>query len=498
MALGLETALTPTSLLYCVIGVWIGTLVGVLPGIGSLAALSMLFPLTLQLDPIPALVMLAGIYYGCGYGGSTASILLNVPGEPSSAVSCLDGYPMAKNGRAGAALLMSAVGSFVGGSVGIILMMAFSPLIVQVSLSFSSPEFFSLMAMGLVAASVISTGSPIKGLAMVVLGCLIGTVGVDTYTAVPRFTFGLVELMDGVSLVGLAMGLFGVTEVISSIRPAAEAAVVVKQKITLRSMLPTRDEVRRSWFPMLRGTAIGSFFGTLPGTGATIASFVSYGVEQRVAKDPSRFGHGAIEGVVAPKAADNSADQTAFIPTFTLGIPGTPSMALILGVLIMRGVAPGPTLMIRHPDLFWGLVMSFWIGNALLLILNIPLIRIWVRLLAIPYKYLYPSILVFISVGVLTVNYSSFDIILVIIVGILGYGMRLCDFPPAPLLLGYVLGPLMEEHFRRAMLVSHGSFDAFLTRPISATCLGITAALLIFGFWSAYAGRRSGANAVLP
>lgn len=490
VSIGLATALSPANLLYCALGVTVGMLIGVLPGIGALAAISMLFPLTLNIDPIAAVVMLGGIYYGGSYGGSTASILLNLPGTPSSAVTCFDGYPMAKQGRAGIALLMTTIASFIGGSVGIILMMVFSPLIVQVALSFASAEYFSLMVMGLIAASVISASTPIKGIAMVVLGILIGVVGVDMYTAVPRFTFGMTQLMDGVSLVALAMGLFGVTEIITSINSVASIGNINKG-ITLRSMIPTRDDLRRSWLPIVRGTGIGAFFGTLPGTGGTIASFMSYAVEQKAAKEPARFGKGAIEGVTGPEAANNAADQTAFIPTMTLGIPGTATMALILGLLMTHGIAPGPTLMTRNPELFWGLIMSFWIGNLLLLVLNVPLIGLWVKVLTIPYHILYPAILMFVCIGVLSVNHSTVDVIIVLIVGALGYGMRVLDFPPAPLLLGYVLGPEMEEHFRRTMLVSRGSFDVFVTRPISATFLGVTLLLLIYGLWVTFVSRRA-------
>ena len=489
LGLGLATALTLTNIFWCAVGVTIGMLIGVLPGIGPLATISMLFPITLHIEPVSALVMLGGIYYGGSYGGSITSILLNLPGSASSAVTTLDGHPMAKQGRAGVALLMTTVGSFVGASVGIIIMMVFSPLIVQVALSFASAEYFSLMVMGLVGASVISAGSPVKALAMVVFGILIGVVGVDMYTAMPRFTFGFVELMDGVSMVALAMGLFGVPEVISSIR-AVDGATYIKKKISFRSMLPTADDLRRSWMPMVRGTGIGAFFGTLPGAGGTVAAFISYAVEKKAAKDPSRFGNGAIEGVVSPEAANNAADQTAFIPTLTLGIPGTASMAIILGVLTIHGIAPGPTLMSRNPDLFWGLIMSFWVGNALLLILNLPLIGLWVRVLAVPYQILHPAILMFVCIGVLTVNYSTFDIYMVIIVGAFGYGMRLLDFPPAPLLLGFVLGPQMEEHFRRAMLVSHGDLNVFVTRPLSAAFLAVTAALLAYSLWSVWVGRK--------
>lgn len=482
IALGLETALSPSNLLFCFLGVFLGTFVGVLPGIGALAAVSMLFPLTLHLDLTTALIMLAGIWYGTAYGGSIASILLNVPGTPSSAVVCLDGYPMARQGRAGVALLMTTASSFVGGSIGIILMMLFSPVIVAYALEFGSAEYFSLMVLGLIAASTISEGSAVKSLAMVVLGLLLGTVGMDIYTGEDRFTFGLLQLSDGISLVALAMGLFGIAEVIASVR-TVETGTVNSKDLTLRSMIPTLDDVKRSVMPTLRGTGLGSFFGILPGTGPTIASFMSYAVEKRVAKQPERFGKGAIEGVVGPEAANNAADQTAFIPTMTLGIPGSATMAIMMGAMMMQGVAPGPGLMSEHPSLFWGLVMSFWIGNLLLVILNAPLVGLWVRLLTVPYYYLYPAIVMFVCIGVYSVHNSAFDVMLVVAFGALGYLMRLVALPAAPMLLGIVLGPMMEENFRRATMLSHGDLATFFTRPISGSVLAFAVLLLAWGLW---------------
>lgn len=482
-ALGLATALSLTNLFYCFFGVFLGTLLGVIPGIGVLAAISLLYPLTYYLDPLAAIIMLAGIYYGTAYGGSIASILLNLPGTPANAVACLDGYPMARQGRAGIALLMTALGSFGGATIGILLMMLFSPVIAEYALEFGSAEYFALMVLGLVAASTISTGAPVKGIAMSVLGIIFGVVGTDIYTGVYRFTFGLVGLYEGISLVAVAMGLFGVAEVISSIRET-KGARFDRNEITFRSMVPTRDDVRRSWMPMLRGSGIGSFFGALPGTGGMIASFVAYAVEKRVAREPSRFGNGAIEGVVAPETANNAADQTAFIPTMTLGIPGSASMAIMLGVLMIHGISPGPRLIMEKPEMFWGLVMSFWIGNFLLLVLNIPMIGLWVRLLTVPYHLLYPSVLVFVCVGVYSVNNAAFDIWPVIFFAALGYVMTRCGFPSAPLILGFVLGPLIEQHFRRAMLLSDGSFSTFIASPISATVMSVVAILLLWSIWS--------------
>lgn len=486
--LGASTAFTPQNLLYCLLGVTLGNLVGVIPGIGALAAMSLLFPITFHLDPVAALVMLGGIYYGTSYGGSTASILLNLPGMPSNAVTCLDGYPMARQGRAGVALFMTTIASFVGGSIGIIILMLFSPVISQFALQFGPAEYFSLMVMGLVIASLISEGSALKGLAMVVVGILIGLVGMDMYTGSQRYTFGRLELMDGVSLVAVAMGLFGVSEVIASIRNVGQ--VKFTEKITLRSMLPTKDDMRRSWLPMLRGTGIGSFFGTLPGTGATVSAFMSYAVEKRLAKDPSRFGNGAIEGIAAPEAANNASDQTSFIPTLTLGVPGNVNMAIVLGVLMVHGITPGPTMMVENADVFWGLIMSFWVGNVLLVLLNIPLIGIWVRVLLIPYHILYPTVLVFVCIGVYTINNSPFDVMTVLVFGMAGYGMKLIGLPAAPLLLGYVLGPMMEEEFRRAMLINNGNFEIFISRPISLFFIIVTVSVLGWSIWSAFSRQK--------
>lgn len=481
--LGLQVATTPENLFYCFVGVFVGTVVGVLPGIGTLATMSLLLPFTFYLDPTPAIVMLAGVYYGSSYGGSTASILLNLPGSPSSAVVCLDGYPMSRQGRGGVALVMTAIASFIGGSIGIILMMLFSPAIADIGLKFNSPEYFSLMLLGLVAASMVSSGSPVKSVSMVVLGLIIGMVGVDTTSGMARFTFGFYQLWDGVSLVAIAMGIFGVAEVIASVRAIGPRHVDVKA-FSFRALIPTRDDVRRSWMPALRGSAIGSFFGTLPGTGAIVASFMAYSVEKRVSRDPSRFGNGAIEGVVAPEASNNAADQTSFIPTFTLGIPGSVHMALILGIVMIHGITPGPSLMRESPDLFWGLVMSFWIGNIMLLVLNIPLVGLWIRLLAIPYQILYPAILMFMGIGIYSINNSIFDVMLVVVFGIIGYAMRILKFSAAPLLLGLVLGPLMEVNMRRSLLLSRGDFMVFIERPLSAAFIVATILLIVWVVWS--------------
>lgn len=484
ISLGFSVALGFTNLFYCFLGVLLGTLVGVIPGLGVLAAISMLFPITFGLEPTTALIMLAGIWYGTTYGGSTASILLNLPGTPANAVTCLDGFPMARQGRGAVALFMTTVASFFGATVGILLLTLFSPVIADYALRFGSAEYFSLMLMGLVAASTISSGSAIKGLAMVTVGIIIGLVGMDSQTATQRFTFGQLGLLEGVSLIALAMGVFGVAEVIMSVR-RVNSSDIDKETLKLKAIKPSKDEVRRSWFPMVRGSAMGSFFGTLPGTGPSIAAFLSYAIEKRVSRDPERFGNGAIEGIMAPESANNAADQTAFIPTLSLGVPGSATMALMLGVMMIHGVAPGPTLITDEPELFWGLIMSFWIGNLMLLILNIPLIGLWVRMLTIPYHILFPAVLAFICIGAFTSGFSSLNVWMVALFGVLGYVMRIFAFPGAPLLLGFVLGPLMEEHFRRAMLLSRGDFMTFFERPISGVIMSLTGLILVWGVWSA-------------
>jgi len=483
LMLGLDAALQPVTLLYCFIGVFLGTLIGVLPGIGALAAISLLLPITYHIPPTAAIVMLAGVYYGAQYGGSTASILLNLPGTPSSAVACLDGYPMAKQGRAGVALFMTTIASFVGSMLGILILVLFSPSIAELGLKFGPAEYFSMMLVGLIAASTLASGSPAKGLAMVALGLLLGTVGTDVNSGVARFDFDIPELMDGINLVALAMGMFGIAEVVSGINQPRESDV--KEKITLRTMTPTRQDMRESIMPMLRGTGIGSFFGALPGTGASIASFMSYAVEKKVSKTPEKFGNGAIEGITAPESANNAAAQTAFVPTLSLGIPGDAVMALMLGALIIHGIQPGPLLMTQQPELFWGLIVSFGIGNIMLMVLNLPMIGLWVAILRIPYRVLFPAILVFISLGVYSVNNNTFDVIVVAIIGALGYLLAVLRFEAAPLLLGFVLGPLMEENMRRALLLSRGEMSTFIDRPISAGFLVFGLAIVLWSAWGA-------------
>jgi TctA family transporter len=497
LALGFAVALSPTMLFWCFLGVTLGTFIGVLPGVGPLAAISMLLPITFHLDATSALVMLAGIYYGAQYGGSTASILLNLPGTASSAVTCLDGHPMAKQGRAGVALAMTCFASFVGCAVAIMILSSFAVPLAEVALRFGPAEYFSMMVLGLIAAATLAQGSPVKGVTMVVIGLLFGIVGTDVNTGMQRYTFGIPQLFDGLNLVALAMGLFGVAEVIANVGKVGTVSDTIG-RIPLRSLIPTRDDVRRSWFPMARGSGVGAFFGILPGTGATIAAFMAYAIEKRVAKEPSRFGKGAIEGVVGPESANNSAAVAAFIPTLTLGIPGDAVMALMLGALMIHGIAPGPRVVVEHPELFWGLIASFWIGNILLVILNLPLVGIWVKMLQIPYRILYPAILLFICIGVFSINNSAFDVLQVVVFGLLGYGMMIMGFEPAPLLLGFILGPLMEEHLRRALLLSRGDMSVFITRPISAGFMIATFLLIAFVVWSAIRNRGRPAPILAP
>lgn len=491
---GFEVALTPVNLFYCFLGVFFGTFVGTLPGIGALAAISILLPITFYLEPTAAIIMLAGIYYGGVAGGSTASILLNLPGSPSTAITCLDGYPMSRKGKAGLALLTATLASFIGGTAGIIVLTAFAPALAELAVDFGPAEYFMLTVFGLIATATIASGSAIKGLAMVVLGMLFGTVGTDVYTAQFRLTYGLWDLAEGIDLIALSLGLFGVSEVIASINRITRQPKSA-QRVSMRSMLPTRDDLKRASAPVVRGTGIGSALGALPGAGATLASFIAYAFEKRLSRDPSRFGKGAIEGVAAPESANNAAVQTAFIPTLTLGIPGDGVMALMLAALMIHGIVPGPGVVSKHPDLFWGLVASFWIGNVLLLVLHIPLIGIWVRLLQVPYHLLYPAILMLICIGVYSVNMSPFGVYLVLFFGLVGYAMRLLGFEPAPLIVGFVLGPMLENHLRRAMLLARGDVAFLVERPISAGLLVLSVVMLVWMLASELRNRAKGRSA---
>ena len=476
--LGFDVALSAKNLMYCFIGVFAGTMIGVLPGIGPLATISMLLPITFNLEPTSALIMLAGIYYGCQYGGSTTAILVKLPGESASVVTCLDGHEMARNGRAGPALAMAAIASFVAGTVGTILIARFGPPIAELALKFGAPEYFSLMVMGLIASAVLASGSILKAIAMIFLGLLFGIVGTDVNSGMSRFAFGVPGLTDGLTFTVVAMGLFGFAEILSNLDQKAETANRDLLTKKIDHLYPTMDDMRRSAMPIVRGTGLGSFFGALPGAGPTIAAFSSYALEKKMTKRPELFGKGAIEGVAGPEAANNAAAQCAFIPTLALGIPGSATMALMLGALTIQGIAPGPQVMTQRPDLFWGLIASMWIGNLMLVILNLPLVGLWVRLLRVPYRLLFPAILVFMAIGVYSINNSSLDVYMTILFGLMGFVFMKLKVEPAPLILAFVLGPLMEENLRRALLISRGDPTVFFTRPISAGFLIATAILL--------------------
>jgi putative tricarboxylic transport membrane protein len=470
IGLGFSTALTPANLLYCLAGVFLGTLIGVLPGLGPTATIAMLLPVTFTLPPVSALIMLAGIYYGSQYGGSTTSILVNVPGEASSVVTTLDGYQMALQGRAGVALTTAAVGSFFAGTVATLLIALFASPMAAIALKFGPAEFFSLIVLGLLAAIVLSRGSLLHAIGMVVLGLLLGLVGADVNTGAQRFTFGIPQLADGIGFVVVAMGMFGIAEIIRNLEQEDICSTVVS-KIT--SLMPTRNDWKRMIAPILRGTAIGSALGILPGSGSILGAFAAYAIEKKVSKYGKEFGTGAIEGVAAPESANNAGAQTSFIPMLTLGIPSNPVMALMIGAMIIQGIQPGPSVITEQPALFWGIVVSMWIGNFFLIILNLPMIGMWVRMVSVPHHYLFPSILVFCSVGVFSLNNTEFDIHLMALFGLLGYVFVKLDCEPAPMLLAFILGPLMEEYMRRALLLSRGDPMIFLQRPISATLLAL-------------------------
>ncbi|MBJ7263492.1 MAG: tripartite tricarboxylate transporter permease [Burkholderiaceae bacterium] len=476
---GFSIAFALENLMWAAFGVFMGNLIGVLPGMGVLAAISILLPLTYTMTPTAALVMLSGIYYGSQYGGGITSIMLNLPGTASHAVACLDGNPLAKSGRAGSALFMLMFSSFCGASVGILAMILFSPVLVDLAFKFGPAEYTSMMLLGLLAGATLAKGSAVKGVAMVVVGLLLGVVGTDVNSGIMRFNFGVLELSDGFQIVALAMGLFGVADFLKNINRLGNETTVSSSKISMRSMRPQAGDIKQSRGALIRGTAIGAAFGVLPGTGPTIASFISYAVEKKVAREPQRFGRGAIEGIAGPEAANSASTQTSFIPTMSLGIPGDPVMALMLGALIIHGIQPGPQMMIEHADMFWGLIASFWVGNVLLLMLNLPLIGMWVRLLTVPFRYLFPAALFFVCVGVYSTNNNLFDVGMVTLFGVAGYVLMRLRFEPAPLLLGFVLGPMVEENFRRALLLSRGELSVFVTRPISLSFL-IAGVALIF------------------
>ena len=493
LALGFATAATVDNLLYCFIGVLLGTLIGVLPGIGPLATIAMLLPVTYKMtDPTSALIMLAGIYYGAQYGGSTTAILVNLPGETSSVVTALDGYQMARKGRAGPALATAAIGSFFAGSVATFLLAAFAPPLSEVAFKFGPAEYFSLMVLGLIAAVVLAHGSIVKALAMVVFGLLLGMIGTDVNSGVARFNFEVPELSDGIEFVVIAMGLFGFGEIIANLEQGEKREVFTSK---VGKLMPSKDDFKAMIFPILRGTGLGSLLGILPGGGAVLASFSSYAIEKKLAKDPSRFGKGAIEGVAGPESANNAGAQTSFIPMLTLGIPTTPVMALMVAAMMIHNIQPGPQVMTSNPPLFWGLITSMWIGNLMLVILNLPLVGLWIKLLTVPYRVLYPAILLFCVIGAYSVNNNVFDVFMTLPFAILGYVFKKLDCEPAPLLLGFVLGKLMEEYLRRAMTISRGDPMVFLNRPLSATLLAIAAVLLVVVFLPAISKKRDEAFA---
>jgi putative tricarboxylic transport membrane protein len=486
IALGLSVAVTPTNIFFCFVGVLVGTLIGVLPGIGAVATMSMLLPATFHLPPTTSLIMLAGIYYGAQYGGSTTAILAKLPGEAASVVTALDGYMMAQKGRAGAALAIAAIASFIAGTVATFLMALFGPLLAKIALQFGPVEYFSLMLLGLVAAITLASGSLIKAVVMILVGVFLGLAGIDANAPLPRLTFGVPELADGINFVALAVGLFGISEIILNL----ERDLTRVEPVPLRDLFPNRDEFRRSWMPIFRGTALGSLLGVLPGGGALLASFGAYTLEKKVSKNPEQFGQGAIEGVAAPEAANNAGGQTSFIPLLTLGVPSNAIMAVMAGAMAIQGIAPGPQVMQEHASLFWGMIASMWVGNLLLVILNLPLVGLWVKLLQVPYRLLYPAILFFCCMGVYSINNAAFDVYLAVGFGVLGYIFNKLEFDPTPLVLGFILGPMMEENLKRAMILSGGDSTTFIERPISAVLLGCALVLLLLVLFPAFKRTR--------
>jgi putative tricarboxylic transport membrane protein len=487
LALGFGVALQPVNLLYCFIGVFIGTLVGVLPGIGPVAAMSLLLPVTFTATPEAGIIMLAGIYYGSMYGGSTTAILVNIPGEAASVVTCLDGHQMARQGRAGVALGIAAIGSFIAGTLAVVGLMLVAPTLARFAVRFGPAEYFSLMVLGLSILTYLSHGSLLKAMIMACIGLVLGLVGLDSVTAVARLTFNQMELIDGVGLVPIVMGLFGVAEILVNLEQKLTRQLFAER---IKGLLPSRRDWGESAWPLARGSVLGFVLGILPGGGAVIASFLSYAMEKRLSKTPEAFGKGAIAGVAAPEAANNAAAGSGFIPLMTLGIPPNVVMALLLGAFIVHGLQPGPLLMVQKPDLFWGIVASMYIGNIMLLIMNLPLIGLWVQVLKVPYRILFPLILLFCVIGVYSISGAIFDIYVMIAFGVLGYLMRKLGYEPAPLVLAFVLGPMMEVNLRRSLILSDGSFSIFMEKPISLACLVLALALLASAILPALRARR--------
>ena len=475
LAMGFAAAASWQNLGFCLVGCFLGTLIGVLPGIGPIPTIALLLPITFGLDPLSSLIMLAGIYYGAQYGGSTTSILVNMPGEASSVVTCIEGHQMAKKGRAGAALAVAALGSLFAGCVGTLFIAAFAPPLSRIAQQFNSPDYFSLMVLGLLMAVVLAHGSVMKAIAMVLIGLLFGLVGTDTNTGLTRYTFGLSGLWEGIDFLPLVLGLFGIVEVMRNLEHPIPERTAISTRF--RDLWPTKQDFRESWPAVLRGTGLGSILGILPGGGAVLAAFASYTLERKVTRNPSKFGKGAIEGVAGPEAANNAAAQTSFIPLLTLGLPSNPVMALMMGAMIIQGIQPGAAVMTARPELFWGMVASMWIGNAMLVIINLPMLGIWVKLLTAPYRFLYPAILLFCVIGVYSTSTEPFQMILMVVFAIFGYTLLKLGCEPAPLVLGFILGPLMEENLRRSLVISRGDPMVFVQRPISATLL--VAALLM-------------------
>jgi putative tricarboxylic transport membrane protein len=485
---GFEVALLPMNLIWCFVGVLLGNIVGVLPGLGVLATVSILLPLTFGMKPVAAILMLAGIYYGAQYGGAICSILLNLPCHPPHAVTCLDGYPLTRQGKGGTALGISIIGACLGAAFGIVEMTFFAPVVARFALKFGPAEICSLMLFGLLAGSTLSRGSPLKGVAMMLFGQMLGLAGVDMNTGLPRFTFGILDLYDGVELVALALGLFGIAEFLKSVNRLVP--LHVSTRLGLRDLLPSRADMRLAGPAMVRGTLVGSLCAMVPGTGPTIASFVAYALEKKISRTPERFGTGMIAGVASPEASTHSSVQGDFIPTMSMGIPGESGMALLLGALMIQGIQPGPLLISEHPDIFWGLIASFWVGNLILVILNVPMIGVWVRMLAIPYRLLYPSALFFVCIGVYSARNSLFEVGETLVFGVLGYGLIRMRFHVAPALLGFILGPRMEENFRNAMAISGGRLSTFVTRPISAVFVTLCAVLILSQLYARVFRRR--------
>lgn len=476
LMLGFSVAITPENLLYALMGCVLGTLIGVLPGIGPVPTIAMLLPITYVLPPIAGLIMLAGIYYGAQYGGSTTAILVALPGETSSVVTVLDGHQMARKGRAGAALAIAALGSFFAGSVATLLLAAFAPPLAEVAFKFGPAEYFSLMVLGLVGAVVLASGSLPKAIAMIILGLLLGMVGTDVNSGVARFDFGIPEMQDGIDFAVVAMGVFGFAEIMNNLEQKNNRVEVADKVGTL---YPNKQEFKQAYPAVLRGTALGSSLGILPGGGAVLSSFASYTLEKKISREPQRFGKGHPAGLAGPESANNAAAQTSFIPMLTLGIPGNAVMALMVGAMTIHSIQPGPQVMTSHPDLFWGLIASMWIGNLMLVVLNLPLIGLWIKLLKVPYRILFPAILVFCAIGVYSLNNNIFDVLMTAAFGVAGYLWSKLRCEGAPLLLGLVLGPMMEENFRRALLLARGDYATFATRPLSASLLAFAAVLVI-------------------